>query len=176
MNRHYIKNCVDREFKWNGKAFVWSHPKFKFEITVTPTQTETGTPIVSVTITDQRTNTVVKDWSHDVRCGEGDWRDRLQSLVGNLLIKAQHRPFCPLCNAPMRVKSTKGGDRQFFGCSNYRGPDEGCQHTKDISKAFEPEKATSGTEGREQQAHRAGTTQATHPPPTESLSSVNAPS
>lgn len=149
-NRHYIKTCVDRRFKWNGQAFEWSDPLYKFRITVEPTRTQTGTDIVRVTITDVITSTTVSDWSHDIICGEGDWRDRLQALVGKLSIKAQHRPFCPYCNAPLRVKSNKEATRQFFGCRNYQGG-RGCRHTKDLDSAFEPQPRANLKESHKEQ-------------------------
>lgn len=137
-NRHLIRTCVERSFEWDGSSYRWRHAKYRFLIVVEPTQTGTGSDIVRVTFTDLTTNNVVDDWSHDVLCGEGDWRDRLQALVGKLLIKAQHRPFCPRCRLPLLVKTTREGGRQFFGCRNYNGG-TGCGYTRDLSAAFDPE-------------------------------------
>lgn len=175
MNRHYIKNCVDRRFTWDGKAFVWSHPTYKFEIVVTPTQTQTGSDIVTVTITDKATNALIKKWSHDIQCGEGDWRDRLQALTGKLLIKAQHRPFCPNCQIPLQVKTTKKGDRQFFGCPNYRGPSKGCHHTKDISKAFETDTEVHLRSNDRKKTNVSPARPTLTPPQPESRASADAP-
>ena len=105
---------------------------------------------------DLITNTMIADWSHDVMCGEGDWRDRLQSLTGKLLIKAQHRPFCARCNAPLRVKTNKENSRQFFGCRNYQGG-RGCRYTKDLDLAFEPNPRTASEANSGDQQSNANT-------------------
>jgi hypothetical protein len=140
MRVNDLRNCIDRRFQLNGDVYNWKSTVGKFAVTVVPWRTNADMDCARVVVSDCLTDLEVDEWTHSVRC-TGNWRERLQELVGKAMIRAQHRPFCPACSAhgpervPLLVRTSVRNKSQFFGCSNYRALD--CHYTVSIDCAFE---------------------------------------
>jgi|GEM_PF-2911096 len=135
-----ITNCLDRRFLRDGDRYIWKSTVGKFMVTVIPFRTNSDTDCVRVVVYDCLTDLEVEDWSHWVRC-TANWRERLQESVGKAMIRAQHRPSCPLCTPqqahqlPLLIRTSVKNNSQFFGCSNYHALN--CRYTISLGRAFE---------------------------------------
>src|SRR5438552_2968133 len=90
-----LRNCLDRRFQCDRDVYTWRSTVGKFTVSVAPFRTNAETTCVRVGVSDCLSDLEVEEWTHSVRCTD-NWRERLQELVGKAMIRAQHRPICPV--------------------------------------------------------------------------------
>lgn len=113
--RRAVKSCLPFLFNEDGEGWAWRSERANMTAVVEQGG-EKNTLVVKVV--DDESGQEIGLWVTELRL-TGQWRRRLRQSSGEALVLAQTRPQCPICKAPVKLRTRGADSRQFFGCSNF---------------------------------------------------------